>query len=207
MMAVHPTTRRVPGWVPVTSLGLSLVAVAIASYLTVAHYTDPTALACPDTGIVNCDAGDHELVVRGPGRPAGRARSGLGLVMTGLTVPWAWNVGAASVDRARLVASGAGAVMVLYLVYVELIRIGAVCLWCTAMHVTAVCLFGVILAGRAASTAALRPVPEDGTGGSPPAGQPSNVPRRGGEWTLYPMRSRRPSRSWRTARASRTYGF
>ena len=43
--------------------------------------------------------------------------------------------------------------MVLYLVYVELFRIGAICLWCTAMHVTAVCLFGVILAGRAASSA------------------------------------------------------
>jgi hypothetical protein len=54
--------------------------------------------------------------------------------------------------------------MVLYLVYVELFRIGAICLWCTAIHVTAVCLFGVILAGRAASTAVHRPAPEDGTG-------------------------------------------
>ena len=49
-----PVARRVPAWVPVASLGLSLVAVAIASYLTVTHYTDPAALACPDTGIVNC---------------------------------------------------------------------------------------------------------------------------------------------------------
>ena len=47
-------SRRVPGWGRVVSLGLSLTAVAIASYLTVAHYTDPAALACPDTGIVNC---------------------------------------------------------------------------------------------------------------------------------------------------------
>ena len=38
--------------------------------------------------------------------------------------------------------------MVLYLVYVELFRIGAICLWCTAMHVTAVCLFGFVLAAR-----------------------------------------------------------
>ena len=49
----------------------------------------------------------------------------------------------------RLAASGAGAAMVLYLVYVELFRIGAICLWCTAMHVTAVCLFGVVLVARA----------------------------------------------------------
>ena len=48
------TRRRVPACVPATSLCLSLVALAIASSLTVTHYRDPTALACPDTGIVNC---------------------------------------------------------------------------------------------------------------------------------------------------------
>ena len=36
----HPPARRIPAWVPTTSLGLSLVALAIASYLTVTHYTD-----------------------------------------------------------------------------------------------------------------------------------------------------------------------
>jgi uncharacterized membrane protein len=39
--------------------------------------------------------------------------------------------------------------MVLYLVYIELFRIGAICLWCTAIHVTAICLFAVVLAARA----------------------------------------------------------
>ena len=39
--------------------------------------------------------------------------------------------------------------MVLYLIYVELFRIGAICLWCTAMHVTAVCLFAVVLVAGA----------------------------------------------------------
>jgi uncharacterized membrane protein len=153
-MPVHRTTRRVPGWVPLTSLGLALVAVAIASYLTVTHYTDPTALACPDTGIVNCalvTTSSWSVVLGVP-------LAVLGLVwavaMAGLTVPWAWRARAGWVDGARLVVSGAGAVMVLYLVYVELFSLGAICLWCTAIHVTAVCLFGVILAGRAASTAA-----------------------------------------------------
>ena len=79
-------------------------------------------------------------------------------VMTGLTVPWAWSARARWVDGARLVGAGAGAAMVLYLVYVELFRIGAICLWCTAMHVTAVCLFGVILAGRAAASSRARVV-------------------------------------------------
>jgi uncharacterized membrane protein len=78
------------------------------------------------------------------------------VVMTGLTTPWAWRSSARWVDGARLVVAGAGAAMVLYLVYVELFRIGAICLWCSAMHVTAVCLFGVVLAGRATSS---KPLP------------------------------------------------
>ncbi len=47
-------SRRPPNWALTTSLGLSLAAVGIASYLTVAHYAAPGALACPDTGVVNC---------------------------------------------------------------------------------------------------------------------------------------------------------
>jgi len=149
------TSPRVPGWARVASLGLSLTAVAIASYLTVAHYTDPAALACPDTGIVNCalvTTSSWSVVLGVP-------LAVLGLVwavaMTALNAPWTWDSGAAWVDRVRLVVSGAGAAMVLYLIYVELFRIGAVCLWCTAMHITAVCLFGVILMARASTREAV----------------------------------------------------
>jgi uncharacterized membrane protein len=162
-----PTRRRIPAWVPATSLGLSLVAVAIAAYLTVTHYSDPTALACPDTGIVNCTlvtTSSWSVVLGVPLAVLGLAWA---VVMTGLTVPWAWRAAAPWVDGARLVISGAGAAMVLYLVYVELFRIGAICLWCTAMHITAVSLFGVVLAGRAASSRPDPAFPEDGTGVSP----------------------------------------
>ena len=74
------------------------------------------------------------------------------VAMTGLSLPWAWGSGARWIDGTRLALSGAGAAIVLYLVYVELFRIGAICLWCTAMHVTAVGLFGIVLAARAAPT-------------------------------------------------------
>ena len=148
------TGRRVPAWVPLVSLALSLAAVGISSYLTVAHYSDPAALACPDTGIINCalvTTSSWSVVLGVPLAVVGLVWA---VVMTCLTVPWAWRATAPWVDAARLVTSGAGAAMVLYLVYVELFRINALCLWCTAMHVTAVCLFGVILAGRAASPGA-----------------------------------------------------
>ena len=149
---VRRLPRQMPLWLQATSLGLSLVAVGIASYLTVTHYTDPAALACPDTGIVNCTlvtTSSWSVVL---GMPLAVLGLVWAVVMTGLTSPWAGRAAARWVDGARLVVSGTGAAMVLYLVYVELFRVGAICLWCTAIHVTAVCLFGVILAGRAASS-------------------------------------------------------
>jgi len=123
--------------------------VAIGSYLTVTHYADPAALACPDTGIVNCTLVTTSSWSVVAGVPLALLGLVWGAVITALTVPWAWRARAAWVDRLRLALAGAGAAMVLYLVYVELFRIGAICLWCTAMHFTAVCLFGVVLAARA----------------------------------------------------------
>jgi uncharacterized membrane protein len=132
-----------------TSLGLSLTAVGIASYLTFAHFADPAVLACPDAGLVNCalvTTSSWSVVL---GIPMAVLGLGWAVLMTGLTLPWAWRSGDARVDRARVLVSGAGAVTVLYLVYVELFRIGAICLWCTAMHATALGLFGMILAAGA----------------------------------------------------------
>lgn len=135
-----------PRWLPGTSLGLALLAVGISAYLTVTHYTDPAALACPDKGVINCT-----LVTTSPWSViAGVPVALLGLLwalgMVALTVPPAWRSGSVWLGRVRLAAAGAGALMVLYLVYVELFRVGAICLWCTGVHVTALALFGVVLA-------------------------------------------------------------
>lgn len=139
----------VPSWAQLVSLALSLAAVGIGSYLTVTHYADPAALACPDTGIVNCTLVTTSSWSSVAGVPLALVGLVWAAVMTALTVPWAWRARSPWVRRVRLGLAGAGAAMVLYLVYVELFRIGAVCLWCTAMHVTAVSLFAVVLAGTA----------------------------------------------------------
>jgi uncharacterized membrane protein len=88
------------------------------------------------------------------------------LVMTGLTLPWVWRAARPALDRARLGLAAAGALMVVYLVYVELFRIGAVCLWCTAMHLTVVLLFGVVLASGARGRIPADRVTEVTQGGS-----------------------------------------
>lgn len=148
--AAAPTARRgTPRWVPAASLALSLAAVGIASYLTFTHYADPAALACPDSGVVNCTlvtTSSWSVVLGVPVAVLGLAWA---LAMAALTTPWAWRAEARWVDQARVAVSVVGVATVLYLVYVELFRIGAICLWCTAIHVTAVGLFGVVLAARA----------------------------------------------------------
>jgi uncharacterized membrane protein len=143
------SAQRAPGWAIAASLALSLVAVGISSYLTVAHYSDAAALACPDTGIVNCTLVTTSSWSILFGVPVAVIGLVWALAMAALTVPWSWQARPAWIRRLRLGLSAAGAAMVLYLVYVELFRIGAICLWCTAMHVTAVCLFGVVLAAGA----------------------------------------------------------
>ena len=42
-----------PRWVTPVTLALSLAGLGVSSYLSVVHYTEPTALSCPDTGVVN----------------------------------------------------------------------------------------------------------------------------------------------------------
>jgi uncharacterized membrane protein len=151
-MRTHPyRSDAAPRWARATSLALSLAAGGIASYLTVTHYSDPTALACPDSGVVNCTlvtTSSWSVFLGVPVAVWGMAWS---LVMAGLTTPWAWRAGWGQLDQVRVVASGLGAATVLYLVYVELFRIGAICLWCTGVHVITVGLFGVVLAGQAAA--------------------------------------------------------
>ncbi len=52
-------------------------------------------------------------------------------------------------DRLRLLGAGVGLAMVFYLVWAELFKIGAICLWCTAVHLLTLGLFGVLLLGQA----------------------------------------------------------
>jgi uncharacterized membrane protein len=77
----------------------------------------------------------------------------LGMVYFGgmlvLSLPRAWATATPPVRRARVVAAAGGAAVVLYLLYVELFVVDAVCLWCTVVHVVTVSLFAVVVWGTA----------------------------------------------------------
>jgi uncharacterized membrane protein len=177
---VATTQRRVlPRWITITTLGLSLLAVGLTAYLTITHYTDPTALACPDTGIVNCTAVTTSSWSVILGVPVALIGLLWAASMTALNSSWAWRSSARWLDAARLVLSGAGALMVFYLVYVELFRVDAICLWCTGVHVNTIALFGVILAARASLvTGASGAGPSGRTDGSRRSGRSGTRGRR-----------------------------
>lgn len=127
------------------SFGLAIVALGASIYLTVAHYTNPRILACSETGTVNCEA----VTTSAQSAVLGIPVAVLGLVwslgMVALTSPLAdrW----ARAGDARRVATGLGMAFVLWLVYAELFLIGAICLWCTLVHVCTFGLFALVWSG------------------------------------------------------------
>ena len=64
--------------------------------------------------------------------------------------PWAWRITWPPLRWARVGSVVVGIVFVLYLIYAELFSIGAICLWCTSVHVITFLLFVLIVFSVAA---------------------------------------------------------
>ena len=128
---------------------MALAGLAVSAYLTVEHYSSSTTLACPETGVVNC----LKVTTSSYSTLLGVPVALLGLLffaaMSVLCAPVAWRASNPWVSRARLVGAVAGAVMVVYLVWAELFRIDAICLWCTVVHALTIALFAVLALGVA----------------------------------------------------------
>jgi uncharacterized membrane protein len=130
-----------------SSFVLALVGLGISLYLTYEHYTGSTSLACPDTGRVNCAKVTTSQYSHVVGIPVAVLGLLFYLALVILTSPAAWRSARASVRWARLVAVSVGMAFALYLVFAELYRVGAICLWCTAVHVvTLLCFMAVVFA-------------------------------------------------------------
>src|SRR5580658_6239258 len=114
---------------------VSLAGLAIAGYLTYEHYTGSTSLVCSDKGIINCLA----VTTSSYSKVAGVPVAVLGLiffaVMLVLQLPPLWEREERHIRGARVAWSVVGLGTVIYLLYTELFRIDAICLWCTAVHV------------------------------------------------------------------------
>ena len=144
------------------SLGFALAGLAVSAYLTAEHYTGSTALACPENAAINC----AKVTTSSWSRLAGIPVAVLGLAyfvaMTLLVLPPAWRH--RILDPVRLAAATAGMAMVVYLVWAELFRIDAICLWCTAVHVCTLGLFATVLWRTASGEAIPQDVNDDEAG-------------------------------------------
>lgn len=134
-----------PRWAPPGSLALCLLGLAASAYLTYEHFSASSTLACPDTGAINCLKVTTSTYSTLLGVPVALLGLLFYVAMTLLCLPVAWRWPTPLVGRLRLAAVASGVLFVLYLVWAELFRIDAICLWCTGVHVVTVLLFAVVV--------------------------------------------------------------
>jgi uncharacterized membrane protein len=183
-----------------TSFGLALAGLAVSIYLTIEHATANTTLACPHNSVLNCQkvtTGPQSVVLGVPVAVWGLGYFG---AMAAATAPRAWR--RAELDRVRVALAALGVVTVIYLIYVELYVVDAVCLWCSSVHLITLGLFAVVLlefGGRGGRIlAAPAGLPQRRTGAAPGGARTAAVSLSGAK---RPQSSRSPARS--AARAGR----
>jgi uncharacterized membrane protein len=134
--------------VPAT-VGLAAVGLAVSVYLVFERFTASATLACPETSTLDCARVTESAQSTLIGIPV----SILGVVffgaMLGLGLPAAWRSRHPAVRRGRLALAAVGVLVALYLIFVELFVVDAICLWCTVVHVVAVALLGVVAVATA----------------------------------------------------------
>ncbi len=123
-------------WGQLALLVLALVGVGISIYLTSVHY-DNAPLVCSASGIVDCArvlSSPYSVV---PGTTIPISVPGLlWCIVMGVLAFTAWRIlpERRSLLIAELVWAIVGIVTVLYLVFVELVRLHTICAWCTGLH-------------------------------------------------------------------------
>lgn len=120
------------------AVAAGVVGVAISVYLTIDHFAGVVP-ACPVSGHINCEVvlASRFAVIAGTSIPTSAA----GILWFALSAAlWLRPFG-----RVQLVWSAIGLLTALYLVFVEIVEIGAICLWCTAAHALVLLIFLVAL--------------------------------------------------------------
>ena len=146
-----PASTGVPRWLPLTTFILSLAGVGLSVYLTYTHYTDTALAGCPVNATVNCTkvTTSPESIIFGV-FPVAVLGLAFYVFMAAINSPWAWRADLALIRWARLAGVLTGIVFVLYLVYVELFEVDAICEYCTGVHIVTFLLFGLIMYSIAA---------------------------------------------------------
>ncbi len=122
----------------------SLAGVVVSGYLTAVHYAG-VPLVCPSTATISCEAvlSSRYAVIGGTSIPTSAA----GLLWFAVSaVLWTRRP-----SWAHIVWSAVGMAAVLSLVFVEIVVLGAICVWCTAAHLLVVAIAVIALSRPAAA--------------------------------------------------------
>jgi uncharacterized membrane protein len=139
-----------PLWFQLTTWILSLGGLGASIYLTIAHFNTSVTLACPATSTINCEKVTTSPESYAFGIPVAVLGLAFYVFLAVVNSPWAWRITWPPLRWVRVGAMVVGIVFVLYLIYAELFSIGAICLWCTSVHVITFALFVLIVFGAAA---------------------------------------------------------
>lgn len=138
-----------PRWTWLSTFPLTIVGLGVSIYLSIEHATSSTSFACPESATINCLKVTTSTYSKVAGIPV--AYLGLAFFVGALAIfsPWGWRIRPSMGRMARLASVTVGLGMVVYLVWAELYRIHAICLWCTSVHVIAFLLFAITLMAEA----------------------------------------------------------
>lgn len=120
-----------------------LAGVGVSIYLTAVHYAG-FVLACPTGAVINCEqvlSSPYGVV---PGSNVPTAAAGIFWFAVSAAISIAILAGRRWL-RTQVVWSSIGMVAILYLVFVEIVLLGSICVWCTAAHVLVLAIFTVSL--------------------------------------------------------------
>ena len=146
--AAPAATTRVPTWAVVATGILVLVGLGISAYLTYEHATNNATLACSDSGRINCLLVTKSSYSKLMGIPVAYLGLAYFVVAVIVMLPPLWRL-AGVFSLVRLVFAGAGLLFVFYLLWAELFKLNAFCLWCSGVHVTVFLLFAITLIAEA----------------------------------------------------------
>lgn len=126
------------------ALAAGVAGLGVSIYLTLLHYSS-IPIACPATAQINCEQvlSSAYGVIGGSAVPTSAA----GIVWFAVSALLAAGrlSGRAGLAWPQLAWSVLGLLTALFLVYVEIVQLGAVCIWCSSAHVLVLLIFLISL--------------------------------------------------------------
>jgi uncharacterized membrane protein len=138
-----PTPRSM-GWLPFSTLVLSVMGLADAGYQVYTHFTGAGLLGCSAKAdaCVLVQNSQYAWIFHIPVAVYGVVFFAF---MVAICSPGGWRLEQPLVRRTRLAAVAVGMIFVLYLIYRELISLGQICPYCTSVHIITFLIFALIV--------------------------------------------------------------